>query len=294
MSSTSSSVKRLLRSARECLGRKDYREALQYCKEALAEDRGCYEAFMWVGGCLRPLPCGCELGPCRLAAGFGLNGAPHAAASVGGQDWFVVVPLPDVCTCCTGAAAALSGGATAALLFSPPPRPHTPGTYITTHCPPPRPPAPQHISPDPTPQHHLLGLPPQPPPCRPPPPCSYVGKAAFHLGEAAQAEVAYRRASDLDPGNPLAWQGLAEVHVEAGGWDGGTARQRGWEQMGWSSSGRCVSSACACPWMEQKSQMHAVSCMCVGSSGVAQCGWGGRGGRGEGSGGGGGISKSCC
>jgi hypothetical protein len=42
----SSSVKRLLRSARECLGRKEYREALQHCKEALTEDKSCYEAFM--------------------------------------------------------------------------------------------------------------------------------------------------------------------------------------------------------------------------------------------------------
>lgn len=41
-----SSVKRLLRSARECLGRKEYREALQHCKEALAEDKSCYEAYV--------------------------------------------------------------------------------------------------------------------------------------------------------------------------------------------------------------------------------------------------------
>eukprot|EP00198_Chlamydomonas_reinhardtii_P011198 XP_001700535.1 predicted protein [Chlamydomonas reinhardtii] len=83
-----SSVKRLLRSARECLGRKEYREALQHCKEALAEDKSCYEAYV------------------------------------------------------------------------------------------------------------------------------FVGKAAFSLGEAPQAQAAYRRAADLDPANPLAWQGLAELAAD--------------------------------------------------------------------------------
>ncbi|KAG2492147.1 hypothetical protein HYH03_009638 [Edaphochlamys debaryana] len=89
---SSASVKKLLRSARECLGRREYREALQHCKEALAEDKSCYEAYI------------------------------------------------------------------------------------------------------------------------------FVGKAAFHLGEHAQAEAAYRRASDLDPRNALAWQGLAELGAETGAW----------------------------------------------------------------------------
>ncbi|EFJ47709.1 hypothetical protein VOLCADRAFT_91745 [Volvox carteri f. nagariensis] len=85
-----SAMKRLLRNARECLGRREYRDALQHCKEALAEDKSCYEAYI------------------------------------------------------------------------------------------------------------------------------YVGKAAFHLQEHAQAEAAYRRAADLDSRNPLAWQGLAELFMETG------------------------------------------------------------------------------
>ncbi|GIL65159.1 hypothetical protein Vafri_18951, partial [Volvox africanus] len=89
---SSSSVKRLLRNARECLGRREYKDALQHCKEALAEDKSCYEAYI------------------------------------------------------------------------------------------------------------------------------YVGKAAFHLKEYDKAEAAYRRASNLEPPNPLAWQGLAELFTETGAW----------------------------------------------------------------------------
>lgn len=42
----SSSVKASLKAARDCLGRKEYKEALVHCKEALAEDRSCYEAYV--------------------------------------------------------------------------------------------------------------------------------------------------------------------------------------------------------------------------------------------------------
>lgn len=41
-----SSKKQLLKSARECLQRKDYQEALQHCKEVLKEDKNCYEAYV--------------------------------------------------------------------------------------------------------------------------------------------------------------------------------------------------------------------------------------------------------
>ena len=44
-----------------------------------------------------------------------------------------------------------------------------------------------------------------------------VGKAAYHLREFTQAEAAYKRATDLDAANILAWQGLAELHTETSG-----------------------------------------------------------------------------
>ena len=46
--------------------------------------------------------------------------------------------------------------------------------------------------------------------------CRFVGKAAFNLDEYSQAEIAYRKASDQDGANPLAWQGLAELHIKTG------------------------------------------------------------------------------
>jgi superkiller protein 3 len=42
----SSGVKKALRSAREALTQKEYREALQHCKAALSEDKKCYEAYL--------------------------------------------------------------------------------------------------------------------------------------------------------------------------------------------------------------------------------------------------------
>ena len=44
----------------------------------------------------------------------------------------------------------------------------------------------------------------------------FVGKAAFNLDEYSQAEIAYRKAADQDGANPLAWQGLAELHTKTG------------------------------------------------------------------------------
>lgn len=41
-----SSTKKLLKAAKECLVKKEYREALQHCKAAIKEDRGCFEAFL--------------------------------------------------------------------------------------------------------------------------------------------------------------------------------------------------------------------------------------------------------
>lgn len=38
-----------------------------------------------------------------------------------------------------------------------------------------------------------------------------IGKAAFHLKEYEQAELAYRRALEAKPGLVQAWEGLAEV-----------------------------------------------------------------------------------
>lgn len=46
---SSSDLKRALKSARECLAAKEYRDALQHCKAALKEDRSCYEAYLFVG-----------------------------------------------------------------------------------------------------------------------------------------------------------------------------------------------------------------------------------------------------
>lgn len=42
----SSGVKKALKAARECLAKKEYKEALQHCKEALAEDRNSYDAYV--------------------------------------------------------------------------------------------------------------------------------------------------------------------------------------------------------------------------------------------------------
>ena len=48
------STKAHLRNVRECLGRKEYKEALTHCNEALVVDPACYEAHMcvcvWGGG----------------------------------------------------------------------------------------------------------------------------------------------------------------------------------------------------------------------------------------------------
>ena len=53
--------------------------------------------------------------------------------------------------------------------------------------------------------------------CCPACPPRLVGKAAYHLREFTQAEAAYKRATDLDAANILAWQGLAELHTETSG-----------------------------------------------------------------------------
>jgi hypothetical protein len=44
-----STTKKLLKQARESLGKKEYREALLHCKSALQEDKNCYEAYLYVG-----------------------------------------------------------------------------------------------------------------------------------------------------------------------------------------------------------------------------------------------------
>ena len=41
-----SSTKKFLKAARECLAKKEYRDALQHCKAAIKEDKNCYEAFL--------------------------------------------------------------------------------------------------------------------------------------------------------------------------------------------------------------------------------------------------------
>lgn len=38
--------KQLLKQARECLGKKEYQEALEHCKALLKEDKECYEAYV--------------------------------------------------------------------------------------------------------------------------------------------------------------------------------------------------------------------------------------------------------
>lgn len=40
-----------------------------------------------------------------------------------------------------------------------------------------------------------------------------LGKAAFQLGEEAQAETAYRKAIGVNPNALLAWKGLAEIYA---------------------------------------------------------------------------------
>jgi hypothetical protein len=57
-----SSLRKALKSAREAIVAKEYREALQHCKQALKEDPSCYEAYVYVteqqadssGLCARP------------------------------------------------------------------------------------------------------------------------------------------------------------------------------------------------------------------------------------------------
>ncbi len=41
-----SSIKASIKEAREAIGAKRYRDALVACKAALAEDKGCYEAYV--------------------------------------------------------------------------------------------------------------------------------------------------------------------------------------------------------------------------------------------------------
>jgi hypothetical protein len=41
-----SSSKKSLKAARECLARKEFREALQLCKAVIKEDRASFEAFL--------------------------------------------------------------------------------------------------------------------------------------------------------------------------------------------------------------------------------------------------------
>ncbi|KAI8473996.1 MAG: hypothetical protein J3K34DRAFT_518511 [Monoraphidium minutum] len=46
----------------------------------------------------------------------------------------------------------------------------------------------------------------------------YVGKATFLMGEYDQSDAAYQRALAVNDQVPQAWQGLAELHTEAGQW----------------------------------------------------------------------------
>jgi hypothetical protein len=47
--SSNGDLKRLMRSARESLGKKEWRQALLTCKEALSLDNKCYDAYVFVG-----------------------------------------------------------------------------------------------------------------------------------------------------------------------------------------------------------------------------------------------------
>lgn len=44
-----SSIKALLKQAKECMASKAYRDALIHLKAALAEDKACYDAYVLVG-----------------------------------------------------------------------------------------------------------------------------------------------------------------------------------------------------------------------------------------------------
>lgn len=44
--SASGGKKSLLKAAKEALAAKSYRDALTHCKAVLAEDKGCYDAFV--------------------------------------------------------------------------------------------------------------------------------------------------------------------------------------------------------------------------------------------------------
>lgn len=48
------------------------------------------------------------------------------------------------------------------------------------------------------------------------PACSLIGKAAFHLGEHQQSELAYRKAVEANPAGLPAWRGLAELGTATG------------------------------------------------------------------------------
>lgn len=41
-----SSIKKELRSAKECMVAKDFRQALSHCKAALSQDKDCYDAYV--------------------------------------------------------------------------------------------------------------------------------------------------------------------------------------------------------------------------------------------------------
>ncbi len=43
-----------------------------------------------------------------------------------------------------------------------------------------------------------------------------IGRAAYHLKEYEQAELAYRRAMEAKPGLLQAWEGLAQVFAASG------------------------------------------------------------------------------
>jgi hypothetical protein len=169
------SVKGHLGKAKDALRRSEYREALVHCKEALALDKQCYEAYMYVIGMLD----GMHQAPQAVEQ----SGLPGGVARSAGQHRPVhlVPPGPAalwarrpstykrLCRCrwhswCSRGAARATGGVHGA---------ERAASWLVLQ---PRAPA----------------LPP------------------------SQAEAAYRRAAEIDAKNPLAWQGLAELHSETG------------------------------------------------------------------------------
>jgi tetratricopeptide (TPR) repeat protein len=46
--------------------------------------------------------------------------------------------------------------------------------------------------------------------------CRLIGKSAYHLGEHDQADLAYRKALEVNSDAAPAWKGLAELHTATG------------------------------------------------------------------------------